>query len=95
LRSLSIKLESQEHVLTHASAALSDRRARVLSSLALPFTVASIIGVAGGLVDLSSKRLATPAGPNLWLIAGLIALAIALWLILSSVVIRSAERPPR
>jgi hypothetical protein len=82
-------------VLAHAAAALSNRRSRVLSTLALAFTVASVIGVAGGIVDLSSKELAAPAGANLWLVAGLIAMAIALWLVLTSVVLRSAERPSR
>lgn len=95
LRSLDVKLESQEHVLAHATATLNNRRSRVLSTLALPFTVASIIGVAGGVIDLSSKRLAAPAGANLWLVGGLVALAIALWLVLTSVVLRSAERPSR
>jgi hypothetical protein len=66
----------------------------VLSNLALAFTVAGIISVFGGLIDLSAKQLRTPTGINLLLAIGLLALAVALWLLLWGVVVRSAERTP-
>jgi hypothetical protein len=92
LGSLDGKLGAFEHVLSHAATDITNRRARLLSTLALPFTVASVVGLVGALLDLSSKELQAPSGSNLWLVASLIAFAIALWLILASVVVRSAER---
>jgi hypothetical protein len=92
LGSLDGKLGSVEYVLSHAATDITNRRARLLSTLALPFTVASIVGLVGALLDLSSEELEAPSGSNLWLVASLIAFAIALWLILASVVVRSAER---
>ena len=92
LRTIDVKLESEQHVLAHAMASLSNRRAHVLGTLALLFSVASIVGVVGGLVDLSAKRLRLPTGPNLWLVAGLVAVVIASGLLLWSLVLRSAER---
>jgi hypothetical protein len=92
LGSLDGKLASLEHVLSHAASDITNRRARLLSTLALPFTVASVVGLVGALLDLSSKELQAPSGSNLWLVSGLVAFAIALWLILASVVVRSAER---
>ena len=73
----------------------TNRRARALSTLALAFTVASIVGVVSGLVNLSSVRLRWPTGPNLWSVAALLALAVALFLLLSSAALRGAERPER
>lgn len=86
------KLESEQHVLSYAMASLTNRRARLLSSLALLFSVAGVVGVVGGLVDLSSKRLVTPHGANLWLLLAVVALVVALGLILWGAVLRSTER---
>ena len=95
LASIDAKLQAQEHVLAERTSVTTNRRARALSTLALAFTVASIVGVVSGLVTLTSVRLRWPTGPNLWFVAAIIGLAVALFLLLSSVALRAAERPQR
>ena len=94
LSAVDARLASLQHVLSHATGVITSRRARVLSNLALAFTVAGIISVFGGLIDLSSKELRTPVSVNIWLVVGLVASAAALWLVLWGLVVRSAERGP-